>query len=1290
MRTLQSHPSPYFHPVHDGLWRLSQASLALCLLLTAGCGSGAVVVASAASGSGSGSANSPTQVSLLGIASTRESPARINYLLSDAESNSSSVEVRFTTDGTFAGSTLIEASPPLPASPAGTLYFTDWDFASIFGSILTPNVVVFVTLAGKANVDLGVNAATIAVGDDPPGLDIPAPQFPPIIDEVSGIIPVSFTAFDSGGDDVKIKVQYSKDFASPTPTWTNARPAGILATAPTPEFAFDPVTAFPFGSSLIFAWDSEFDLPGQDGPVQLRIQSIEIVPPGLQSTLAVSPAFRVDNNVPPAIGMDVVGFALNPDRSRGIPVPFVLDDPEGDAVKVVFQWREQSGSFPALPGNILAIQTLLADPAQRRAAQIATELPRLYHGRVLSVNGGDRARLPELATTAALLNTRRPAPSTSLVGLDLEILRASRTPTAMSPTWTAGNPLLGPIAAIESETGELFVLDEPSAGNWRLRVVNPATGAIGTTFATSQVGKPTALAAIPGTASMLVAAQAGTEWSIWMVDPLAPQVTELFRSDLTLPPGPVRGLLAMGDQTCVVTVGNTLVRIRFPGGTSATAALLLGTQTSSPLSAPHGLALDPRDRDCLYIADNGSNRVLCFSISTHSVSPLRTPSPGTPRPTALAIDDGGTRLLVLTDANPGDATRELRAFAFGLHRALGQSSLEAFVITSTLPSSTASCSTGADGLRVLCSAPGNELLVGGGVEQTRRILSYEPLRQTVHLETPFQPAVAAGARWRIADVSTNLASGSSQGERVFVWDSLDVAGSANVELRAVAFDKDLGPLAPSAPKTLFGAHGDAAQSIGNCCVGFACDLEGDGDIDFLSQGAARLQSSPMLFTTIPNSLPGIDKVADFNVDGLIDVVFDGQVFLQSSASAGVFLAGVTAVPGGGAVVDVADADGNGRVDLLLQDGRTFLQSPGGVWTPGPTASGAVQALLRDFDGDGDLDQLVAYADFGQGDYTISWFPRAANGNFGSTPIPIMGAFAIFASMAVEDLDLDGGLDVAVALDRDDINALLGGTDIRLSDGSPILSMVPPPGSTGLSEIEAADLDGDGLRELLLVSDGPISSVSYQAGPGLFSADSRGLLSTRPTQIADVDGDGLLDLVDVQVNFSRTRGTLRDISPTNIGSAFNSFSDCAFGDFDRDGDNDLFVVDPFVAMTQMFPQIRPGVFDTVPVVGFEDDNVPAQVIAGDVTGDGFTDTVILMVNNGGFILFNAPGFGNPPTGLSVDIADSQVVALRGFDQPDILLLTGPFDGGTLTSYRNDGTEVQLGERCRVVRGRRPGQ
>ena len=73
----------------------------------AACGAGtAAVVAAAGSGGSPGSANSPTQVALVGVRSPRETPALIDFLLTDAESDSATVDVRFspTTTATVARS----------------------------------------------------------------------------------------------------------------------------------------------------------------------------------------------------------------------------------------------------------------------------------------------------------------------------------------------------------------------------------------------------------------------------------------------------------------------------------------------------------------------------------------------------------------------------------------------------------------------------------------------------------------------------------------------------------------------------------------------------------------------------------------------------------------------------------------------------------------------------------------------------------------------------------------------------------------------------------------------------------------------------------------------------------------------------------------------------------------------------------------------------------------------------------------------------------------------------------
>ncbi|MGZ9098168.1 MAG: cadherin-like domain-containing protein [Brevundimonas sp.] len=163
-----------------------------------------------------------------------------------------------------------------------------------------------------------------------------------------------------------------------------------------------------------------------------------------------------------------------------------------------------------------------------------------------------------------------------------------------------------------------------------------------------------------------------------------------------------------------------------------------------------------------------------------------------------------------------------------------------------------------------------------------------------------------------------------------------------------------------------------------------------------------------------------------------------------------------------------------------------------------------------------------------------------------------------------------------------------------------------------------DVDDDGLADVLFSGPNGVSfyrntGTGFVASPGPIEA----LLDGTVSMAADYDGDGDLDLIASNIDeFGDPFGDLR-LFANEGGGVFverlagdNPFADIlgglgtAFGDFDGDGDPDLFVTGYFGVE---YYENDGGVF--VQQIGFANplDSLPLPLIAlGDLTGDGFAD------------------------------------------------------------------------------------
>ncbi len=324
---------------------------------------------------------------------------------------------------------------------------------------------------------------------------------------------------------------------------------------------------------------------------------------------------------------------------------------------------------------------------------------------------------------------------------------------------------------------------------------------------------------------------------------------------------------------------------------------------------------------------------------------------------------------------------------------------------------------------------------------------------------------------------------------------------------------------------------------------------------------------------VAGARPWIPVAADLDGDGWIDLAVSnldgGNVSIERNAGDGVLaLHGAHAVGALPYSLVAGDLDGDGDTDLaaaVLGAGAiATLRNDGGAgFSPGAgiALANAYRVSLGDVDGDGLLDAAVSHLGLANDFVTIAF----GDGGSGFAS-PIVLATASFTKESdLADLDGDGAVDLVVANDGGIGSAL----EVRRNVGGGAFG---PPAFyfAGFSSdtVEVGDLDGDGDRDLV-VSRSDTASPSLQvllgAGDGTFGAAVKIPSSQRAASIAiaDLDGDGLVDLVasttvpstDV-VSYRGTGGGA--FTPPSAFGAGNGPNGVAVADFDRDGAPDVAV------------------------------------------------------------------------------------------------------------------------------------
>ena len=336
-------------------------------------------------------------------------------------------------------------------------------------------------------------------------------------------------------------------------------------------------------------------------------------------------------------------------------------------------------------------------------------------------------------------------------------------------------------------------------------------------------------------------------------------------------------------------------------------------------------------------------------------------------------------------------------------------------------------------------------------------------------------------------------------------------------------------------------------------------------------------------------------------------------------------------------VAIGDMNGDGNMDLAVANFVPGLGEPGNVSVLLGNGDGTFQnavyysvgyktkfIAIDDLNRDGDLDLAVA-------DESGSVLVLLGNGDGTFQSAVSYGASSGPRSVAIRDLNRDGNLDLAVAnLETDPFDdgiVLSNNISVLLGNGDGSFQTAVNYDATGVS-VAIGDLNDDGNLDLVTEA-----SVLLGNGDGTLQDATQHDAQGGSVALGDLDGDGDLDLVTdgVSVLLGNGDGTFEAAVNYTAGG-----SSIAIGDLNGDGNPDLATSGAFVLLGN-----GDGTFQAA--VNYI--AVGQYVAIGDLNGDGDLDLAVTNRNRSNVTVLFGNGDGTfqsaelyTPKGGSVAIGD----------------------------------------------------
>ena len=406
--------------------------------------------------------------------------------------------------------------------------------------------------------------------------------------------------------------------------------------------------------------------------------------------------------------------------------------------------------------------------------------------------------------------------------------------------------------------------------------------------------------------------------------------------------------------------------------------------------------------------------------------------------------------------------------------------------------------------------------------------------------------------------AANIATSADYARDVYVADmdsdgDLDIV-SASIDDDTIAWYENDGASDPSWSAANIATNANGARAV------HVADMDGDGDLDIVSASygddtIAWYESNAADKNLDADAVAGVDYTAasgtltfdagDTTATFTVPVLADS--YPENNETATMTLSSAS---------NATLSDATGTLTITDDDSISFT----GTTINQGLSDQAREVFLADMDSDGDLDIVVSSSK----DNTVAWFENDGAANPGFSHANIATNANGGADVVVRDMDGDGDLDIVSASSGDDTIAWYendGAADPTWSSANIATS------ADGAYSVDVADMDGDGDLDIVSASDRDNTIAWYEhdgaADPSWSAANIvTNVDGARGLSVADMDGDGDFDIVsaardDDAIDWFENDGAADPTwTKANIATTADGALDAKVADMDGDGDMDI--------------------------------------------------------------------------------------------------------------------------------------